>query len=135
MVTDEQIDEAVPPNGIPNRARTNAILKAMRDDAAQTGRQIAEATPTDGQTLAFLENSRDMILVLNGEQGINSLELVLPPDNISKDGQICRVISYIGIDELTVSGAANIMGAPPQVFEGDTFALVRVEEGKWASYK
>lgn len=133
-ITDQQINDAVPPAGTPNRALTNLLLRDLRNAAEQPPRQVVNAAPTDGSTVTMAQNSRDMTLVLQGPAPLNALTLALPANGVSQIGQICRVITIVAIDALTVTGATNIINPPPQLFDGDNYAFQKIEDDTWIAY-
>lgn len=129
-VTDQQIDEAVPPAGTPSRALTNQLLRDLRDIAVSPPRQIQTFTPTSGQTLEMGQNPRDMTLVILGSAPLASLTVALPAEAVSQIGQIVRVAATVAIDEFTLSNG-SVLNAPAQLFDGDAIALQKIEETTW----
>jgi hypothetical protein len=129
-VTDQQIDAAVPPDGIPNRGLTNQVLKDIVDGGVVPPRTVTRATPASGETVTLDESGRDMTLLVDGSGPLSSLTVVFPA-TAGAIGQLVRIVALVQIDELTLNGGSFI-NAPEQMFQGDAFLFQKIEAGTWA---
>lgn len=135
--TDAQINAAVPPAGTPNRASTNAVLKAIRDSAElgeNTASVVRRFTPVEGGTVSVASGRRNVVAILEGGANLAALTIQLPTGADEREGQIVRVVSLIEVDSISYNGS-EAWGAPNHLFVNDGFTLFNIGFNEWILVK
>lgn len=132
--TPGEIDAAVPPTGVPNRAQTNDVLQRIAV-TAQAGEFAASfvqrETPTSGSTLIVLQNKQNGIVVIEGSGPLASLVIQLPTGLFQRDGQITRIVSMVDVSALTFEPPSIVNNPPTELFTGDAYALQNIGTDEW----
>jgi hypothetical protein len=132
--TAAEINAAVPPTGIPNRALTNDVLQRIAA-TAQAGENAASfvqrESPADGSTLVVLQNRQNGIVVIEGSGPIASLTIQLPTGAFQREGQITRLVSMIDVSSLTFQPPSIVNNPPTELFMGDAHALQNIGTDEW----
>lgn len=132
--TPGEINAAVPPAGVPNRALTNDVLQRIAI-TAQAGEFAASfvqrETPASGSTLVVMQNKQNGIVVIEGTGTIASLIIQLPTGEFQRDGQITRLVSMINVESVTFQPPSIVNNPPTEFFEGDAFALQNIGTDEW----
>lgn len=132
--TPAEIDSAIPPNGVPNRAQTNDVLKRIAQ-TAQAGENAASfvqrVSPASGSTLVVMQNRQNGIVVIEGVSSIDSLTIQLPTDEFQRMGQITRIVSMIDVGSLTFLPPSIVNNPPTELFAADSHALQNIGTDEW----
>lgn len=132
--TPSEIDDAVPPAGVPNRAKTNDVLKRIAQ-TAQAGEFAASfvqrVSPVEGGTLTVLQNRQNGIVVIEGSAPLASLTIQLPTGVFQREGQITRLVSMIDVGSITFEPPSIVNNPPTELFMGDAHALQNIGTDEW----
>lgn len=90
------------------------------------------AVPINGQNVQIDAGSLNSLLWLKPGSTIATATITLPPNNLSRLGQIVRFGSAQQITTLTIAGATTVYNAPSTLQSGDLFNLVKVDNNTWA---
>lgn len=132
--TPAEIDDAVPPLGVPSRAKTNDVLKRIAT-TAQAGENAASfvqrVSPADGSVLTVLQNRQNGIVVIEGDAPIEALTIQLPTGEFQREGQITRLVSMIDVTTITFMPPSIVNNPPTELFMGDAHALQNIGTDEW----
>ncbi|MFO6102625.1 hypothetical protein [Pseudomonas aeruginosa] len=133
-VSDADIDNAVPADGIPSRTLTNAVLKAIRT-IAQNGENAASfvqrvASPADGSTVEVNQVRQNGIVILEPSNNLAALTIRLPVAPNQRDGQIIRLVTTKDISALSFVDATLLNGIDTML-ANDAFAFQVIDDNTW----
>lgn len=91
---------------------------------------VQNLTVVDGGTYSINPSSNHTTVVVHEGDGVASLELVFPPNDVTRIGQIILVATLIAIDALTLTGP-TILNAPISLLANDNAGFQKIEENVW----
>lgn len=131
--TDDQIDAAVPSNGVPVRALTNTVLKGLAGMLrAMLGPLVINEVPTEGGTVALPNTDQEIILNLAPATPLTELNVILPNEASSRIGERLFVASTEAIGMVTFSGTAIVNNNAVTFAPGDNVVFFKNNANTWS---
>lgn len=84
----------------------------------------------EGAVENIVPTSFHTTVVLRDGVSVNDLEIVFPPDNVSRIGQIILLTSLTQVDNLVLSGS-TILNGVSSILTNDNVGFQKIEENLW----
>lgn len=116
----------------------SAANQYLRRNAANSAYEFAPKTeyitivPTDGQAIAFNDNPNDQVFYINPAGDLADLQLILPSNSASVNGQKAVYCITKNIATLAFTGATTIFNAPVSANAGDCLQFYKMASNVWA---
>lgn len=92
---------------------------------------IQKVVPNSGDTIQMSATALDGTLLIAPAAALASLTINLPPEAVSRLGQVRRIATTKAIAALTLTGATSIMNAVTSLSGGDCVQYQKADSNTW----
>lgn len=133
MPTDDEIATAVPMDGNPSRALTQALLKNMAAALRRTGTEVRRVTTPENNQVVDLSNVVcNASVVVDVGAFIEQVNLSMPGESVQYLGQTVHIFTTSQVFTFAVQSPATITGSGSSISRAFYLTLQNVGLNEWA---
>lgn len=132
MVTDEEINAAVPVNGNPSRALTNALLLKLAAELRRAETEVRRLNSPENNQVVDLSNvASNATVIVDAGEFIEQVNLKMPDEASQWVGQIVQAFTPTQVYTFAVQSPATITGSGSSISRVFNLALQNVGLNEW----